>query len=193
MISCPPPLSFFPTSVQVYSENDSAPKFRASVLKAAELPENADYEILHNTMHQLHIGTSNKMVCNILENGTQPNAYTKPRSGYRAIGRPRKRWMHNILDILYKRGYSAAETTSLVLGLLPQLLTAGLDQQYHHAPWTRHHAPGTRKWTTDPQFKRSGRPQAVLVGYRNPPIDRKLNPGHIPGARLHVALCHRGS
>lgn len=72
------------------------------------------------------------------EKGTQQNFYRsyKTRSGDRARGRPRYRWIDNIKDILDKHKYSATEATHLVmertLKLPSQCVTASVDQQYNH-------------------------------------------------------------
>jgi hypothetical protein len=42
-------------------------------------------------------------------------AYNQRRSGYKAKGRPRVRWIDNIKDILTKQGNSAAMTPNLAL------------------------------------------------------------------------------
>ena len=42
-------------------------------------------------------------------------AYNQMRSGYKARGRPRKRWIENVRDILNKHGHSTAEATHLAL------------------------------------------------------------------------------
>ena len=68
-------------------------------------------------------------------------AYNKKRSGTRAKGRPRKRWIDNIKTTLHKHGYNTTRATHLALERklkLPSLrLTARVDSQLHLPPGNR--------------------------------------------------------
>lgn len=51
-----------------------------------------------------------------MDNNKLPvKAYNQRRSGFKAKGRPRVRWIDNIKDILKKHGYSATMATHLAL------------------------------------------------------------------------------
>jgi hypothetical protein len=51
-----------------------------------------------------------------MENNKLPvNTYNERRSGYKAKGRPRVRWIDNFKDNLKKHGYSAAMVSHLAL------------------------------------------------------------------------------
>jgi competence CoiA-like predicted nuclease len=77
-----------------------------------------------------------------MENNKLPvKAYKQRRSGYKAKGRPRVRWVHNLKEILKKHQYSTAMATHLAferkLKLKPLRFTASVDQFQNPTPATR--------------------------------------------------------